>query len=84
MFALKILCNTFKYLYLSLIIYKFRWLAKMVFICVFRVFVLYLWGFLSKKTPQESGLNFVCSGLERIGNSLKIHKSRWLCEALES
>ena len=56
----------------------------MVFICVFRVFVLYLWGFLSKKTPQESGLNFVCSGLERIGNSLKIHKSRWLCEALES
>ena len=51
---------------------------------VFRVFMLHLWGFLSKKTLQRSGVIVVCSGLERIGKSLKIRKNGWLCEALES
>ena len=61
----------------------------MVFICVFRVFLLHLWVFLSKNPPpfpppKKSGVIAVCSGLERIGNSLKICKNGWLCEALES
>ena len=57
---------------------------------VFRVFMLQLWGFLSKKLPhppkkrKKGGVIFVCSGLERIEKSLKIHKNGWLCEALES
>ena len=51
---------------------------------VFRVFMLHLWGFLSKKTIQKSGVIVVCSELERIGNSLKIRKNDWLSEALES
>ena len=51
---------------------------------VFRVFMLHLWGFLSKKSPPKSRVIVVCSGLERIGKSLKIRKNGWLCEALES
>ena len=51
---------------------------------VFRVFMLHLWGFLSKKTLQKSGVIVVCSGLERIGKSLKICKNDWLCEVLEN
>ena len=69
------------YLYLSLIICKF---AKMVFICVSCVYVALTGLFLSKKSPQKSIVIVVCSGLERIGKSLKIPKNGWLCEALES
>ena len=50
---------------------------------VFRVFMLHLWGFLSKKSPPKSRVIVVCSGLERIGKSLKIRKNGWPCEALE-
>ena len=47
----------------------------MVFICVFCVFMLHLRGiFILEKTPKTSGVIVVCSGLERIGNSLKIRK----------
>ena len=49
----------------------------MVVICVFRC------NFRCK-TPPKSGVIVVCSGLERIGNSLKMRKNGWLCEALES
>ena len=36
------------------------------------------------KKRKKGGVIFVCSGLERIEKSLKIHKNGWLCEALES
>ena len=55
-----------------------RWSAY-----VFRVFMLHLCGFLSKKSPPKSRVIVVCSGLERIGKSLKIRKNGWPCEALE-
>ena len=57
---------------------------------VFRVFMLHLWEFLSRKpTPptkkkKKSGVIVVCSGLERIGKPLKIRKNGGLCEALEN
>ena len=36
------------------------------------------------KPPQKSGVIAVCSGLERIGNSLEMRKNGWLCKPLES
>ena len=49
----------------------------MTFICVFCVFMLHLWGiFILEKKPKISGVIVVCSGLKRIGNSLK--NAKWL------
>ena len=49
----------------------------MVFICVFCVFMLHLWGvFIWEKTPKTSGVIVVFSGIESIGNSLKI-RNMW-------
>ena len=58
-----------------------RWSLYECFVCLCCTYV----GFLSKKKPQStSGVTVVCSGLERIGNSMKIRKNTRLCEGIES
>ena len=79
-----ILCSTFKYLYLSLIFYKFRQFAKTVFTFLLCVNVALLGDFFPRKTHKIKWSNCYLNRVgkvlfsyftrKRVGNSLKLRQ----------